>query len=137
MGKFKTRSIEDEQQMIAERNQKQIDLEHEYYERILVFKCRLNSEQEQGVWHIARYAFKCFKGTRKQFDDFCHQYIPNEIITPYLVYTNKLKIDNVTVMFSEFKDCRNFIGQDGNVLRYKRNKTSKRNDEYRYLKSSF
>ena len=103
-----------------------LEHEEEYYTRVVVFKCHLNSSQYYGVHHLAIYAAKCFKGTRSQFDEHLDKYFKGKNVQPYLVYTKQDEIDNVE-----------HAGADRNIKRIPISDGSKRKESYKYLKSGY
>tara|TARA_R110001632_G_scaffold219355_1_gene348829 strand:+ start:88 stop:417 length:330 start_codon:yes stop_codon:yes gene_type:complete len=100
--------------------------QQEYEQRVLVFKCELDSSQYYGVDHSVIYDTKHFKGTREQFDKHLDKYFKGRGVEPYLIYTKQSEIDNVE-----------HGGADRNILSVGITEGAKRQAEYKYLKSSY
>ena len=77
------------------------------------------NEQEELQWaeeyDTRIVVFKCFKGTRSQFDQHLDKYFKGRNVKPYLVYTKQHEIDNVE-----------HSGVDRNILNYKGNRENER-----------
>lgn len=104
-------------------------------DKVKVFKCSLDTYQQEGVHHIDCYAAKCFKGTEKQFNDHIQEFFYGKNVKPHTIYTDKTQVDNVDSEICGFNDARDFTGIDRNNQRFFNTEVSKTKAAKTYLRS--